>query len=84
MRNKNRFSLVLILISVLVPFFTVKAQINKCGSDDIHRQLLLSDPGYAQRMQSYENYVLGMQNSLQKTAGVVYKLPVVVHVMHKG
>lgn len=84
MRNIKRFSLVLILFSVLAPFFKLNAQIKTCGTDDIHRQLLISDPGYAQRMQSYENYVLSIDNSLNKTAGVIYKLPVVVHVMHKG
>ncbi|MCD6019148.1 MAG: hypothetical protein K0S53_2269 [Bacteroidetes bacterium] len=84
MRNIKRFSLVLCLISVIAPFLKLNAQINKCGTDEIHRQLLLSDPAYAQRMQSYEDYVATIQPSLQKTMGVVYKMPVVVHVMHKG
>ncbi|MES2566150.1 MAG: M43 family zinc metalloprotease [Bacteroidota bacterium] len=84
MRNIKRFTLILFSISALAPFFKLKAQIKSCGTDDIHRQLLINDLGYAQRMQSYENYVLGIQPTLQKTTGVIYKLPVVVHVMHKG
>ena len=58
--------------------------LNKCGSDEIHRQLMQTDAGYAQRMQAFENMVQSIQPSLNKTTGVVYKIPVVVHVMHKG
>lgn len=58
--------------------------LNKCGTDEIHRQLLQTDAGYAQRMQAFETMVQSIQPSLNKTTGVVYKIPVVVHVMHKG
>lgn len=58
---------------------------NKCGSADIHNEMMQTNTRYAQKMLSYENYVQTIQNnSANKTAGIVYKLPVVVHVMHKG
>ncbi|MDF2447697.1 MAG: hypothetical protein K0R26_201 [Bacteroidota bacterium] len=84
MRNIKTIGLVVLLISVVTPFFKLNAQIKTCGTDEIHRELLQNDPGYAQRMQSFENYILSLQPDAQKTAGVVYKIPVVVHVMHKG
>lgn len=74
----------LILIFMVLANHSNSQVINKCGSDEIHNQLMQTDPVYAQKMLSYENYVQSAQNSAQRTMGTVYKIPVVVHVMHKG
>lgn len=56
----------------------------KCAAGHIHQQLLQSDPAYALRMADFENYVLSIQNNPTIKAAATYRVPVVVHVMHKG
>ena len=60
-----------------------------CGTDEIHRQRLATDAEYKKR--HLENEALIYQKTLElhqergakgKTAGVVYTLPVVVHIVH--
>jgi hypothetical protein len=62
------------------------AQVEKCGSAGLHDYMMQTDMNYAQKMADFENQVLIMQNTMaQRTNTVsVYKIPVVVHVMHKG
>jgi hypothetical protein len=62
------------------------AQVEKCGSAALHNYMMQTDPGYVQKMLAFENQVAIMQNTIaQRTSSVsIYKIPVVVHVMHKG
>ncbi len=55
----------------------------KCGSDGLHQSKLLNDPVYAQKMQLFEQYLHEHQGETPK-AGVIYRIPVVVHVMSDG
>lgn len=56
----------------------------KCAAHIIHNQMMQTDPAYAQRMQEFENYVLSQSSSITPKAAATYRIPVVVHVLHKG
>lgn len=84
MKKAFTFSSFLLMILTVISYQASSQVINKCGSDQIHNQLMQTDPVYAQKMLTYETYVQSVQNSAQRTMGTVYKIPVVVHVMHKG
>lgn len=58
--------------------------VEKCAAHIIHNQLMQTDPAYAQRMQEFENYVVAQSNAINSKAPATYRIPVVVHVMHKG
>ena len=62
------------------------AQTQKCGSAAIHDEMMRTDAAYAQKMITFENLLQAMPpNPAQRPAAVpAYKIPVVVHVMHKG
>ncbi len=55
----------------------------KCGSAAIHN-LMMNDPQYAARMQDFEQYVQEIANSTTPKTAAQYRIPVVVHVLHKG
>lgn len=74
----------LFLLIALTNCLNLASQVNICGAAEIHNQMMLTDAAYIQKMQAYEDFVQTVQNSVQKTAGIVYQIPVVVHVMHKG
>ncbi len=67
---------------ILIPQNNI--QVEKCGSDQIHQQLMQTDPAYAARALQYEAYIQSIQNNANKTQSIIYKVPVVVNVMHKG
>lgn len=58
--------------------------VEKCGAAWIHNEMMQTDPAYAQRMQEFENYVLSQSSSITPKAAATYRIPVVVHVLHKG
>lgn len=74
------------LIVFLLGGTQAMAQVEKCGSAAIHNYMMQTDPNYVQKMVAFENQVAIMQNTIaQRTSSVsIYKIPVVVHVMHKG
>ena len=55
----------------------------KCGSAAIHNQMM-NDPAYAAQMQEFEQYVQDIANSPTPKIAAQYRIPVVVHVLHKG
>jgi len=55
----------------------------KCGAGIIHQQMM-SDPAYVQKMNEFELYVKTQSSSNTPKAAAQYRIPVVVHVMHKG
>ena len=74
----------LFLLGIMFKAVVSNAQIKTCGAAEIHQQMLLTDPDYAKKNQEFENMLQTKTYSIQRTAGTVYKIPVVVHVMHKG
>lgn len=76
----------LFALSFLISFsFKISAQSEKCATDEIHRSLLANDAAYKAKNDAFENALATQKKSIHKTAGgVVYRIPVVVHVMHKG
>ncbi len=61
-----------------------------CGTDQVHAKLMQQDPAYAQSVngfkQYWSNYALSHSNSiiLNTPNGIVYEIPVVIHVIHTG
>ncbi len=59
----------------------VFAQHEKCGAAHLHNQMM-QDPVYFQRAQEFEQYVKTF--SPENKIAAQYRIPVVVHVLHKG
>lgn len=59
---------------------------NICGFDQLHQNLLEKDPAYKARMEREQrSYVKAMSSqSGARNNNVLYKLPVVVHIIHGG
>lgn len=84
----------LLLIGLLIMSLTGIAQltiqntststntIEECGTDAIHQQLMATDPIYKQNMDAFNN--LMKSSAVNNKMGTLYRVPVVVHVMHKG
>lgn len=72
---------ILLWLPLLVAGFAT-AQ-HHCGTDDVHREKMLTDPEYAKRTNDFnaKNYGPGLA---QREAPATYVIPVVVHIMHKG
>ncbi|MBK6834522.1 MAG: hypothetical protein IPG89_09695 [Bacteroidetes bacterium] len=63
----------------------VLAQNEKCAADELHNYLLANDAAYKAKNDAFEEAMLVKRNSNNKVAGgQIYRIPVVVHVMHKG
>ncbi len=58
--------------------------VEKCAAHIIHHQMMQTDPAYAQRMQEFESYVLTQSSAFTPKVAASYRIPVVVHVIHKG
>lgn len=63
--------------------FVFAQSIEKCGSAHLHNQMMQNDPMYLQNMQDFELFVKHYVANNTKTAAQ-YRIPVVVHVLHKG
>ena len=78
----------LFLLAFVSTLVTVQAQY--CGFDKQHQHLLNTDPVYAQKIQQMDNQLAALlqssNNSLvvSTTNGLVYEIPVVIHVIHTG
>lgn len=57
--------------------------IEPCGFDQIHNELLNSDPSYRSKTEQFNDFAKNFSISTMKS-GSVLRVPVVVHVMHKG
>ncbi len=64
--------------------FSPSSTQEKCGTAQLHNHMMQNDAQYAQRMQEFEDYVVSITNSTTPKVLAQYKIPVVVHVMHKG
>jgi len=58
--------------------------VKECGSDAIHRELMLNDPVYRQKQEDFELLLKNSQVNSTFKSGTIYKVPVVVHLMHPG
>ena len=83
------------ILSICILFFgfAIFAQTNKvtfinklrCGTDQLHRELLNSDPSIREAQDYFENVIMPIaKNNTNRQFNVVYQVPVVVHVVHKG
>jgi PKD repeat protein len=75
----NKF---LLLFVFFVTYSSLLAQ-KTCGFDQIHKELLQSNPQYAKDVDAFEARYQDFAKSYRKRGGV-YKVPVVVHVMETG
>lgn len=85
--KKTLINLQIIATSFLFFLFSSNgnAQVQeKCAAAHIHNDLLQTDAAYAQRVSDFEAYVAYIQNNPTPKAAATYRVPVVVHVMHKG
>ncbi len=85
---KNR-SLIALLIPLSFFCMTVGAQNFGCGTDELHKRLLLTDSSYANNFKLLENSVQAkiiQKHALNGAPGapINYTIPVVVHVIHLG
>lgn len=96
MKNKT-FNLRVFVLGALCLFTSIHAgaqtlqtitppvnNLEKCSAGIIHQHLMETDAGYNARMHQYEQQVVNIKNSLTPKANALYKIPVVVHVLHKG
>ena len=78
---------VLLLSFFLFLSYIVSAQHSACGSDALHREMMLKDPQYKLKMDEFETYLRSEEahKNARTVGGVtIYTIPVVFHVMHKG
>lgn len=78
---KKILTFCLLLSQIITHSQEINPQID-CASDEINKQLILN-PEIAAKMASYEAAVKN-RSLTAKTTTTTYKIPVVVHVMHKG
>jgi PKD repeat protein len=77
-------SLKLIILSSLISIEVfAQNQIEKCGSSIVHNQMM-NDPAYVQKMNEFELFVKTQHNDPTPKIAAQYRIPVVVHVLHKG
>ena len=79
----------LLFLGCLGMYFSSTAQI--CGSEYTQQKLAAQNPAYAQALQQADNQIASMLANPSSNAlivntpnGLVYEIPVVVHVMHTG
>ncbi len=56
--------------------------VKSCGSDEIHNELMQNDPIYRQKQEAFEMLLKDPAYAATLKTGGVYKVPVVVHLMH--
>ncbi|NBR14231.1 MAG: PKD domain-containing protein, partial [Crocinitomicaceae bacterium] len=82
--KKNYLKSSLVALGLLLSLnFYGQNQIEKCGSAILHNQMM-NDPSYAQKMSEFELYVKTQSSSNTPKVAAQYRIPVVVHVLHKG
>ena len=85
MNFKNYF---LLLLAVLAGCFSERVQAQSCGTDLVHQRSMQTDANYARTIRrhaaEWANHAQAATNALitNTSNGVVYEIPVVVHVMH--
>jgi len=81
----NQFLLSAFTVSICLLNHQAQAQAEPCAFDRIHTDLLRSNVAYKKAISLNEEKVSNRLSSEgSKILGTVYKIPVVVHVIHKG
>jgi subtilisin-like proprotein convertase family protein len=63
----------------------INHETHKCKFDEIHQDLMMNDAFYRQITEDFEQQILSGQLDMNRMmSGSVYKVPVVVHVLHTG
>ena len=77
----------LLCLCVIFSFHFSYSQ-TQCGFDQQHQAAMSGDPAYKARVESSEkrlnNYIQRMSMTSQLPLATLYRIPVVVHVIHKG
>ncbi|MDP2384956.1 MAG: M43 family zinc metalloprotease [Bacteroidota bacterium] len=82
---KNYFLKIFTIGAITLQSVNLNAQEYKCAADAIHNQEMANNTAYRQKMDDFENYLAANKGKLASVqGGVIYRIPVVVHVMHKG
>lgn len=55
-----------------------------CGFDEMIHREIINNPGYKAELQAYDRLLEQWGRNGEKRSGIVYRIPVVVHVIHKG
>ena len=81
----------LVFVALFGLLAAARAQTAICGFDRLHHQMLDNDPAYNARIRSMDSMIYTILSSssapsliLNTSAGQVYEIPVVFHVMHTG
>lgn len=78
----------LLIVACLLVYMPIQGQVvssvgmETCGFDGIHRERMLTDPGYRHRVEAFEQTVANF-NMSSRDAGTLF-VPVVVHVLETG
>jgi len=80
-----------ILFFTIITFAASQAQSvkdssnTKCGTSTIHDHLMATDSAYRKKNEDFENLMVALkQSSAAGGGGTIYRIPVVVHIMHVG
>ena len=57
--------------------------VHNCVSDDLNKMLLQTSPEFAVKLANFEKTVVNRKLTA-KNAATIYRIPVVIHIMHKG
>lgn len=82
MKQKLKSQLKTILVGLMLLMFANTDAQRICGSMDYLNNQIKSDPSIIQRRQNIETHTQAYQSSLNKAAGVIVTIPVVVHVVY--
>ncbi len=80
--RRPRTALLLASALALSPLLAQQHPARTCGFDAHHQQRLLTDPGYAQRVQAFDQQMPGFDPGTRSTGALF--VPVVVHVLETG
>jgi PKD repeat protein len=62
----------------------IKKPIIDCATDSLHQHLLATDSVYKRKNDAFETLMLHAKNDATSRASTIYRIPVVVHIMHSG
>jgi hypothetical protein len=86
-KNMKKYSnLILLIIALLFFKMESKAQTAECATDYIHNNLMKTDSVYRNKLLVLESQVgdIIKNQATNKLTSIIYRIPVVVHVIHLG
>ena len=70
------------LIIAIYSAFGSSAQNGHCGSSEVYNQLVSQHPEILQKQQELDQFIKQYSQSIRKTEGQVYIIPIVFHILH--